>query len=55
MQYNVICQRIEELLKVVGNNTPTNDKNFIELNLLTELAIDYEEAYYPVLGELVAV
>ena len=47
-QYNVACERIEELLKVVGNETPTSDKNFIELDLLSDLVADYEEAYYPV-------
>jgi len=47
-QYNVACERIEELLKVVGNNTPTSDKNFIELDLLSDLVADYEEAHYPV-------
>jgi len=47
-QYNAACERIEELLKVVGNDTPTSDKNFIELDLLSDLVADYEEANYPV-------
>ena len=47
-QYNVACARIEELLKVVGNETSPNDKNFIELDLLSDLVADYEEAKYPV-------
>jgi HTH-type transcriptional regulator/antitoxin HigA len=47
-QYNAACERIEELLKVVGNDTPTDDKNFIELDLLSDLVADYEEAKYPV-------
>ena len=47
-QYNVACERIEELLKVVGNDTPTGDNNFIELDLLSDLVADYEEAKYPV-------
>ncbi|MDR2474291.1 MAG: XRE family transcriptional regulator [Bacteroidales bacterium] len=47
-QYSVICARIEELLKVVGNDTPTDDKNFIELDLLSDLVADYEEATHPV-------
>lgn len=48
MEYKAICERIEELLKVVGNETPTNDKNFIELNLISDLVADYEEEHYPV-------
>ena len=47
-QYSAACERVEELLKVVGNNTPTTDKNFIELDLLSDLVADYEEAHYPV-------
>jgi len=47
-QYNAACERIEELLKVVGNDTPASDKNFIELDLLSDLVADYEEACYPV-------
>jgi len=48
IQYNAACERIEELLKVVGNHTPTSDKNFIELDLLSDLVADYEDAFYPV-------
>lgn len=33
-QYKAICARIEELLKVVGNDTPADDKNFLELDLI---------------------
>jgi HTH-type transcriptional regulator/antitoxin HigA len=47
-QYNAACERIEELLKIVGNDTPADDKNFIELDLLSDLVADYEEATYPV-------
>jgi HTH-type transcriptional regulator/antitoxin HigA len=47
-QYNAVCARVEELLKVVGNETPTDDKNFIELDLLSDWVADYEEANYPV-------
>ena len=47
-QYSTACERVEELLKVVGNDTPTDDKNFIELDLLSDLVADYEEATYPV-------
>jgi len=47
-QYNVACARIEELLKVVGNDTPENDTHFIELDLLSDLVADYEEVNYPV-------
>ena len=47
-QYEVACERMEELLKVVGNDTCSDDKNFIELDLISNLVADYEEEYYPV-------
>ena len=47
-QYNKAVERIEELLLVVGNNTPPDDKNFIVLDLLSELVADYEAVHYPV-------
>lgn len=48
IQYNCTMERIEELLKVVNNDTPTNDKNSIELVLLSNLVADYEDIHYPV-------
>jgi HTH-type transcriptional regulator / antitoxin HigA len=47
-EYEVLCARIEELLKIVDNDTPVTDKNFIELNILSNLVADYEEEYYPI-------
>ena len=41
-------QRIEELLPLVDDNTPKTDKNLVELDLLSELASEYEEAHYPI-------
>jgi HTH-type transcriptional regulator/antitoxin HigA len=47
-QYKAACQRVEELLKVVTNNTPVDDKDYVELDLLSDMVADYEEATYPV-------
>lgn len=47
IQYKVACQRIEELLKLVDDETSVNDKNFIELDFLSELVADYEEEHFP--------
>ena len=47
-QYKGASERIEELLKIVGNDTPMDDKNYIELDLLSDLVADYEEEYYPI-------
>ncbi len=47
-QYNAMCERIEELLPLVTNDTPIDDKNFIELQLIPELVANHEEVKYPV-------
>ncbi|MBC8603263.1 helix-turn-helix domain-containing protein [Parabacteroides acidifaciens] len=47
-QYKAACDRIEELLKVVDNNTPTDDRNYLELDLISDLVADYEEEHFPV-------
>jgi HTH-type transcriptional regulator/antitoxin HigA len=48
VQYDKAVQRIEELLQTVGNETPKDDKYFVELDLLSDLVAEYEEQYYPV-------
>lgn len=47
-QYRAACARIEELLKIVGNNTPADDPNYLELDLISDLVADYEEEHFPV-------
>ena len=47
-QYKAVCDRINELLKVVGNDTPADDKNMLELDLISDLVADYEEEHYPI-------
>ena len=48
IQYHAACKRIEELLEVVGNNTPSDNKEYIELDLISELVADYEKEHIPV-------
>lgn len=47
VQYQKLLDRVEELLQVVGNDTLTDDQNFIELDLLSELVFEYEEKFQP--------
>ena len=47
-EYEVLKERIEELLVTVDNETPEYDKKLIELNLISNLVADYEEEYFPV-------
>ena len=42
-QYKAVCLRIEDLLKIVTDQTSVDDPVFIELDLLTDLVADYEE------------
>ena len=46
--YKATMARIEELLPLVDDNTPVNDKNLIELDLLSALVEEYEDVYYPI-------
>lgn len=47
LQYQKSIDRIEELLLVVGNDTLTDDQNFIELDLLSDLVLNYQEKFHP--------
>lgn len=44
IEYIAIKSRVEELLLLVDNDTPPNTKDFIELDLLSDLMADYEES-----------
>jgi len=48
MQYNSAMERINELLKVVNDDTPENDVRSVELVLLSNLVADYEDEHYPI-------
>jgi len=46
--YKAAMERIEELMPLVDENTPRDDKNLVELDLLSALVEDYEEEHYPI-------
>lgn len=48
IQYRSVMQRIDELLKEVNDDTPTDDMRSVELVLLSNLVADYEDEHYPV-------
>lgn len=48
VQYKAAMERIEELLPIVGEETLKDDKNFVELDLLSGLVSDYEDVHYPI-------
>ena len=47
-QYEFALNRIEELLPLVTDETPTNDKYAIELTLMSDIVEEYEKKYYPI-------
>lgn len=47
-QYLWAEKRVEELLPLVNDNTPTDDPNYIELVLLSNLVADYSEEHYAI-------
>lgn len=47
-QYEFALHRIEELLPVVDDNTPANDRNAVELTLMSETVIEYEKEHFPI-------
>jgi HTH-type transcriptional regulator/antitoxin HigA len=50
MQYNWLVNRVEELLPLVDDNTPLDNPNSIELEILSNLVADYSEKHFA-LGE----
>jgi len=47
-QYEYALARIEELLPLVNDNTPVNDKNAIELSVMSDTVIAFEKVYFPI-------
>lgn len=57
-QYEYALNRIEELLPLVTDETPANDRNAIELAIVSDVVEAYEKVHYPIakptLGELIS-
>ena len=43
-----LARRHEELLPMVDDNTPANDRNAVELTMMSDVVIDYEKEHYPI-------
>ncbi|MCD8408852.1 helix-turn-helix domain-containing protein [Tenacibaculum finnmarkense] len=48
-EYTVITGRIEELLQISDNIENQDAKGYIELNILSDLVVDYEELNFPII------
>ena len=46
--YMAAMERIEELLPLTDDETPLTDPRLIELRILSELVIEYEEEHYSI-------
>lgn len=46
-QYEFALARIEELLPLVTDETPANDRNAVELTMMSDIVIEYEKEHYP--------
>ena len=57
-QYEYALNRIEELLPLVTDETPANDRNAIELTIVSDVVETYEKIHYPIdktkIGELIS-
>ena len=47
-EYEAIMARIDELVEIVDDTTPSTDKNYIELDFLTDLVVAYEKEHYAI-------
>ena len=47
-QYEFALARIEELLPMVDDNTPANDRNAVELTMMSDVVIDFEKEHFPI-------
>ena len=47
-QYKFALERIEELLPLVNDDTPANDRNAIELTMMSDVVIEYEKEHFPI-------
>lgn len=57
-QYEFAQARVEELLPLVDDNTPANDRKAVELSVMSDIVIAYEQAHFPIekpaVAELIA-
>ena len=53
-QYDFALARIEELLPLVTDETPANDRNAVELTVMSDVVIAYEKEHFPISKPTVA-
>ena len=48
VEYEAIMARVNELVEIVDDDTPQTDKNYVELDFLADLVVDYEKEHYSI-------
>ena len=48
LQYKYALAKIEELLPLIDDSTPVNDNNSIELSIMSEIVMAYENKHFPI-------
>jgi hypothetical protein len=48
LKYEFALVRVKELLPLVDDNIPANDKNAVELSVMSDIVIAYEKEHYPI-------
>ena len=46
--YRAALKRIDELLPLVNDDTPTDDRNYLELDMISDMVAEYEDVHYPI-------
>lgn len=46
--YQAALKRIDDLLPLVNDNTPTDDPNYLELDMISDMVEEYENIHYPI-------
>lgn len=46
--YRAAMHRIDELLPLVNDNTPADDPNYLELDMISDMVEEYEDVHYPI-------
>jgi len=56
-EYKAIMERIDELVEIVNDNTPKTNKEYVELDFLTDMVVAFEKDFYnikkPSLSEVI--
>lgn len=48
LQYEYALERVEDLLPVVGDDTPVDDPAYIELDIMSQIVERYEKDHFPI-------